>query len=472
VNRIPIRLRVAAAFAISMAVVLTGIGGFLYARLGSNLAAAHDRQLRLRAQDLTALIQEGNSTLSGAESPGFVERGESYAELVGADGRVVDSTPPLGRTALLDAEQLAAARRGVTFVDLPSSPGLDERSRLLATPVERDGERLVLVVGATMEDRAETLRSLRTLLLIALPAALALATAAGYFLAGLALRPVESMRRRAEAISAETPGERLPVPTTHDELERLGRTLNDMLARLESALERERDFVADAGHELRTPLALLRTELELALRQGESLEELRNALRSSSQEADRISQLAEDLLLIASSDRGRLDLRLEDVDVDDLLGSVVSRFDWRASESARSLAAEPAPGVRIRCDSLRLEQALSNLVDNALRYGEGPVHLLSKCLDGGVELHVADEGPGFPPDFLERAFERFSRADPARSPGGAGLGLSIVKAIAEAHGGQAGAVNSPSGGADAWVSLPIVQAGDALEGVPATVESG
>ncbi len=126
------------------------------------------------------------------------------------------------------------------------------------------------------------------------------------------------MRRRASAISAETPGERLPVPPTGDELERLGATLNEMLDRLELALDRERDFVADAGHELRTPLALLRTELELALRQAETPEELREAVRRSSQEVDRLSQLAEDLLLIARSDRGRLPLRVESLDMGDL----------------------------------------------------------------------------------------------------------------------------------------------------------
>src|SRR5207253_5266995 len=129
-----------------------------------------------------------------------------------------------------------------------------------------------------------------------------LATLAGYLLAGLALRPVESMRRRAAAISAETPGERLPVPGSRDELERLGATLNEMLERLEDALEREREFVADAGHELRTPLALLRTELELALRQARTADELRAAVRRSSHEADRLAQLAEDLLLIARTE--------------------------------------------------------------------------------------------------------------------------------------------------------------------------
>ena len=148
----------------------------------------------------------------------------------------------------------------------------------------------MLVVGTTSQDRAETLSSLRYQLLIAGPVAVILATIAGYLLAGLSLHPVEEMRRRAAAISAEKPGERLPVPATGDEVQRLGETLNSMLGRLEAAFEREREFVADAGHELRTPLALLRTELELALRHGETVEELRQAVSACSEEVDRLAR--------------------------------------------------------------------------------------------------------------------------------------------------------------------------------------
>jgi signal transduction histidine kinase len=340
------------------------------------------------------------------------------------------------------------------FFDVGNVTGLNEGSRALASPLRRNGRRAVLVVGATRQDRVETLASFRKELLIAGPTALLLACLVGYLLAGLSLRQVDSMRRRAALISAETPGERLPVPPTGDELQRLGTTLNEMLDRLEAALDRERDFVADAGHELRTPLALLRTELELALRQGETPEDLRESVRRSSQEADRLSQLAEDLLLIASSDRGRLPLRVEELDVGELFASVVNRFDWRASESAATLEADATAGIGVRGDRLRLEQALSNLVDNALRHGAGTVRLAANAENAHVELHVTDGGPGFEPQFLERAFERFSRSDPARGRGGAGLGLSIARAIARAHGGEAHAANRGSSGADVWLDLP------------------
>jgi two-component system OmpR family sensor kinase len=453
-NRLPIRIRVTAAFALAMALVLAGSGLFLYLRLASHLSLALDRELRLRAQDLAALVREPGSSLASDSGSSFVERGESYAQLVAPSGRVVDATRPLGRTPVLTPTQLRAARRAPILADKPSVSGLNESSRILATGVTRGGRPFVLVVGATLQDRAETLSAFRDELLIAGPIALVLASGLGYLLAGLSLRQVESMRRRAAAISAETAGERLPVPQTGDELERLATTLNEMLGRLEAGLERERAFVADAGHELRTPLALLRTELELALRHAGSVAELREAIRVSAREAERLSQLAEDLLVISRSYRGRLPIRLQSLDVGELFASVLSRFEWRAETEGKLVAANAPPRVFVSGDRLRLEQALGNLVDNALRYGGDEIRLEATNVDGDVGLHVRDNGPGFPEDFLDRAFERFARADAARGRGGAGLGLAIVQTIAEAHGGLARAANTEPSGADVWLSLP------------------
>jgi len=452
-SRLPIRVRVTAAFALAMAIVLVASGVFLYLRLSSHLALALDRQLQQRAQDLAALAAQPGISLARDSGDRFVESGESYAQLLDARGRVVDATRAIGRRPVLTVAEIAAARRRPIYIDRASTPGLDEGSRALATSVTGHGRQLVLVVGSTRGNNAETLHSFRTELLLAGPAALVLASLVGYLLAGLSLRQVESMRRRAASISADTPGERLPVPATGDELERLGTTLNEMLERLELALERERDFVADAGHELRTPLALLRTELELALRQATTADELREAVRVSSQEAERLSQLAEDLLLIARTERGRLPLREESVGVGELFETVVSRFDWRAEEAGATIVAAPAPGLRIRGDRLRLEQALANLLDNALRYGGDTITLRAAERDGLVELHVEDDGPGFQPDFLPRAFERFTRSDSVRGRGGAGLGLSIVRAIAGAHGGSAHVTNRATRGADAWLAV-------------------
>jgi len=436
-----------------MALVLAASGWFLYSRLSSHLATQLQQELQVRAQDLGALVAGGHGSLAADASSRLVEPGESYAQLVDS-GRVVDATPPLGGKPVLRGDQLRAAARGPLYATLPSVPGLNESSRVLATPVQRDGRRLLLIVGDTRQNDLETLASFRNELLIAGPIALLLASLAGYLLAGIALRPVEAMRSRAEAISAATPGERLPVPATHDELERLGVTLNEMLDRLEDALRRERDFVADAGHELRTPLALLRTELELALRHDLSAEELRGAVRVSVEDVDRLARLADDLLLIARSERGELPLQVETVQADELLASVARKFQWRADAERRPLAHEAPANLRLHADRLRVEQALGNLVDNALRHGGGTVLLRAEAVNGRVELHVEDGGGGFPPAFLEHAFERFSRPDAARERGGAGLGLSIVRTIAEAHGGSADAANVHGGGADVWLAVP------------------
>jgi two-component system OmpR family sensor kinase len=452
---VPIRIRVAGAFALAMALVLAGTSWFVYASTSSHLSQALDQNLRLRADDLSALVRQPRSSLAETSNAHFIELGEAYAQLLTPRGRVLDATRPLGRVPLLTSDELTRASAGTIFADRTSVPGLDEPSRLLATPVVRGGEKLVLLVGTTAQDRAETLSSLRDRLLIAVPVALLLATIAGYLLAGLSLRPVEAMRRRAAEISAETPGERLPVPTTRDEVQRLGETLNSMLARLEAALDRERDFVADAGHELRTPLALLRTELELALRHGETMDELRSAVRSSQEEVERLVQLAEDLLLIARTDRGELRLRHEPFGVRELLSSVATRFEWRAAEAGRELVVRDPGELLVVGDPLRLEQALGNLVDNALRYASGVVELEARRGPGdGLELHVRDGGAGFPQEYLPLAFERFTRPSADRAGHGTGLGLAIVETIAAAHGGEAGAANRERGGADVWIALP------------------
>ncbi|MFL5831775.1 MAG: sensor histidine kinase [Solirubrobacteraceae bacterium] len=452
----PIRLRVAAAFACAMAVVLAATGLFLYARLGDDLARSLDQDLQLRAQDLATVVQDPANSLAAESHARLIERGESFAQLIGQRGQVLDATRPLRRTALLGPAQVTTAlARGPRFFDRPSVPGLDEPARLLAVPVLRGGQRLVLVTGATRENRAEALRSLRTELLIAGPVALLLATGLGYLLAGTGLRAVEAMRRRAAAISAERAHDRLPVPRSGDELQHLGETLNAMLERLDRALERERGFVAEAGHELRTPLALLRAELDYALHYADSEDELRAALRNASAETDRLVQLAGDLLLIASSDRGQLPLRLEPVGVRELLESVRERFAWRAAEEERHLLVEAPADLVVQADRLRLEQALGNLLENALRHGDGEVTLRGAAAGDRLELQVLDHGAGFPPAFLPHAFERFSRGEESRAGGGAGLGLTIVATIAHAHQGTASARNRTEGGAEVSLSLPL-----------------
>jgi signal transduction histidine kinase len=437
-TRLPLRIRLALVFAAAMALVLSGAGWFVYARVASDLSSALDQQLRGRAQDLSALIRRGGS-LRATSGP-LVEQGESFAELVSVDGRVLDATDPIGRQPLLTAVELARARRGPVFLNRSSAPGLDEPARMLAVPIDRN----VLVAGATRENRAEILRSLRTAFLIGGPLALVLASLGGYILAGAALRPIEAMRRRAAEISSSSLDERLPVPGARDEVSRLGETLNEMLSRLEEGLARERRFVSDASHQLRTPLALLKTELELALRRARSAEELEQTIRSAAESTERLARLADDLLLLARAEEGRVPLKAEQTDVADVLHQVAERF-------CVEVDADP---LVITADRVRLEQALSNMVDNALRHGSGNVMLTARVRNGTAELHVLDEGPGFPHEFLGRAFERFSRSD-ASAVEGSGLGLAIVETIARAHDGRAHAANRPEGGADVWLALPL-----------------
>ena len=451
-RRLPVRLRMAAAFAVAMALVLAATGLYVYTRVGDDLNQALDQDLRLRGQDLSVVVAHRAAPLTDESGGRLIERGESFAQLLDERGAVVDATRPIGRRPLIAPDELRRALHTATFVDLPSVPGLDEPARLLAIAVTRGGARYVLVVGGTRENRNETLSSLRTKLLIAGPVALLLATALGYVFAGTGLRAVDAMRRRAADISADRPGERLPVPPANDELRRLGTTLNDMLARLEEALARERQFVADAGHELRTPLALLRAELDYALQHAEDEDELRDALTEASAETDRLVQLSGDLLLIAGSEHRRIPLRVEQIEARQLLESVRNRFVWRAQEEGRELEVAAAAGLTFEGDRLRLEQALGNLVENALRHGAGRVTVEAREADGRVRLRVSDEGAGFPTEFVGRAFDRFTRADPAHAGGGAGLGLAIVDAIAEAHGGTATVLDGAAGVA---IDLPV-----------------
>jgi two-component system OmpR family sensor kinase len=309
VSRLPIRVRLTLAFAAAMAVVLTVLGFVVYSRFEDRLIENVDQSLRSRATDIAAVVEASGPRLPDSGPGRFVESEESFAQLLDGSGRVVDGTARAESRALLDRDQIRRAREGSLTVARDDAVEEGDPARLFAVSV--DG--LTLVVGQAVDDDEESLATLRLLLLIGLPVALLLASCAGYAVAAAALRPVEAMRRKASAVGEHSPGERLPVPESRDEIGRLGETLNAMLARLEAAIEHERGFVADASHELRTPLAILKTELELALREGRTEEELRAALRSASDETDRLSRLADDLLVLARSDRGTLSLTLERV---------------------------------------------------------------------------------------------------------------------------------------------------------------
>jgi two-component system OmpR family sensor kinase len=450
-RRLPIRVRLTIAFAGVLTVVLGASGLVLYTEFERDLEAVIDRDLTARSTDMAALVARERDPQRA-----LVESGERVAQIYTPAGRVLASTAALQGTLALTRAQVREAARGRLQIDRKDTRA--GPARLRAIPASGgDGGPVVIVVGEPLASTDSSLDRLRDLLLIAGPLALLLATYAGYQVARAALRPVERMRARAEQITEHSTAERLlPVPETSDEIEALGHTLNELLRRLDAALTRERRMLSDASHELRTPLSVLRAEVQLALRGERDVRELREALESVGDETERLSRLADDLLVLARSDQGQLPIRGEPLDAHELLEAAARRAQAAASATGRSVVAE-APGedgAVAFADPDRAAQALDNLVTNALAYGRGEVRLNVREAEGRVELHVLDQGDGFAPELLDRAFDRFSRGDPARSGEGTGLGLAIVAAIAHAHGGAAGVRNRPGGGGDAWISLP------------------
>jgi signal transduction histidine kinase len=420
VSRLPIRLRLTAAFALAMTVVLVATGVVVYGRLRDDLTAAVDGGLTARA--------DGAEPAAPAGDPE-----EAFGEILAVDGGVVRRSGRIRGVALDEAERRRAARRVV--VTERSVPGIEGTARVRARP---GASGRVIVVGQSLQDRDDALAGLVRAFALGGPLAVLLASGLGYVLAAAGLRPVEAMRRRAAEVSLRDAGERLPLPAARDEVRRLGETLNAMLARLRGALEHERQFVAEASHELRTPIAVVKTELEGALRAGDHGPRTQAGLVAALEEADNLARLAEDLLVLARAGDGELPVRAEPVDVPVLLETVRREASGRAQAAGRGIEVAATAGLRVEADPLRLRQALGNLVDNALRHGSGAITLEARETTGGVELAVGDEGPGIPPGLSGRAFERFTRGEDARGRDGAGLGLAIVRAVAAAHGGHAG----------------------------------
>jgi two-component system OmpR family sensor kinase len=416
IGRLPVRLKLTLAFTIAIAAVLTATALFLYLRLRTELDNRIDQSLEARLELVSNRLQNGNGgprALTRAVVRG--EEGTGFVQIVLPGSRtVVGAREGLGDEPVLDRPDLRRlAEDGGTY-DLQSGQPELGAIRVVAAPVAVGAHHYIVAVGATLEERNEALSNVRTLLLIGGPVALILAALTGWIVVGAALRPVDRM-----------------------------------LVRLEEGLRRERTFVADASHELRTPLTMLKMELELMRQERPEGDEFDAALEAAIGDTDRLATLSEDLLVLARADRDRLPVNRAEVDVGELLAAVAARYP--AEKVA--VAEGGAKAVTIGADRARLEQALGNLVDNALAHGAPPVRLSAVRREGAVELHVADAGKGFPPDFLPQAFDRFSQASPGDGGSGTGIGLAIVRAIAEAHGGTA-AVGNRDGGADVWLTLP------------------
>jgi heavy metal sensor kinase len=448
---VSVRTRITLAFAGAMAVVLLALGLFVSWRTGADLLASVDAGLRSRADVLAAQVAANGADVPDVEAS-LIESDEAFAQIADGNGTILRSSPIVAGTPLLGPGTIVSLDRPAFFdrrID-----GIDDVTRVLAAPVRSGGRTLVLLVGSSLQDRRDQMLQLDATLLAVGAVALALISLGGWMLVGSALRPVDRLRREAAAFSVLEPDRRLEVPAGDDEFAALARTLNEMLDRLGEAFERERRFVDDASHELRTPVGVLRARLELALSRARTTAELEDTLRRSLADAGHLSRLADDLLVLSRARGGRVPIHREDIDLGQLVGTAVAGHRPAAAE--RDVRLEGSASGVARLDPLRVRQVLDNLLDNAIRHAPrgGLVRVRADRRDGAVRIGVEDGGDGFPPALLPRVFEPFVRGPSDDGSRGAGLGLAIVRAVAEAHGGTVRAENVQAGGARIVVTLP------------------
>jgi two-component system, OmpR family, sensor kinase len=449
----PLRLRLAAAFAV-VAAALFALGGWAFAtRLSSAQLSVIDSQLTVQLTQAARYLPPGSAAgAEAASSP--APPGDYVIQVIDPRGQVQGAGPDTGSAPLVTAGQLRQARDGRISVTTTAD---EEGMRIAAAPLAGHPG-WVAVAGESLETYQSTQGQVARELAVGGVGFVAVAGLGAYGLARAALSPVERLRRQVAAISGRGEASSIEVPSTGDEIAALAGTMNELLGRLQSALARQRALTADASHELRTPLAVLRGELELATRPGRTREDLAGAVRNAAAEAERLTRLTEDLLLLARNDEDRLSLRLERTDVRQLLESSAGHAASRLAEAGLTCRVDARPGTYAGLDADRIRQAVDNLVGNALRFAPGgSVIVLAARADGtDLVIEVRDDGPGFPAGFLPHAFERFRRPDSGRSrdDGGAGLGLAIVRAIVAAHGGVATAGNRPGGGAVVRLRLP------------------
>lgn len=443
-----IRSRLVAVFAVGSSVLLVLACGSLYIAFNSQLNAAIDQSLRDRAADITLDLKEGNVQ---------IRPGEPFAALVEPTGQVIEATiVGLRRNPVLTPKELSRVRKGEVIFNRRNVTGLGGRGRVLARPeTTNTGRNLIVVVGESLDAVNRAPQRLGALLGFVSPVLIGVVAWCGWVLVGAVLRPVRRLTEEAAAISLRQGGERLRQPPGDDEIALLGRTLNDMLGRIEASLAHERAFVDDASHELRTPISILRGELELAVQQPQDGEETERALHSALQEAERLGYLTENLLVLARADRGRLEPGAQRVDLRAAAEEVVRRHSLLRDVDIAVTGGD----VVAAADPVALDRVIDNLVANARRHARTRVRVDIGRDGERARLVVVDDGPGFPPEFLPVAFDRFSRADATRDRyhGGTGLGLAIVGTLVNAQGGWVQAGNDANtGGGRVTVTLPLV----------------
>ena len=434
------------AYATLASLIIFGAGALLlYHDLTSRLSRAISTELSVRLHDLESV------------SPGVASTQRhrlALTQIIRADGTVIE---PDGAKSVLTPAELEAASHRRIIVDRRLPPAEDE-VRLMARELDMPGESTPVVgVAAASTRPLEAARSqLSRVLYLAGPALAALVGVAAWFLAGAILHPVRRMTREASTISLADTGERLVEQPGNDEIAELGRTLNAMLERIEGAVAHERSFIDDAAHELRTPLAVLRGELELAAFEVSDPEATTVALASALEETDRLARLTTDLLTLARADAGQLAPQFSLTD----LGTVARDVTAHLARTATVQLVVEADHVVASVDADWLAQIITNVTANALRYASSLVQVTVTASGGSVSLVVADDGPGFPEAFLPHAFDRFARGADARtrSAGGSGLGLAITATLVSSLGGTISATNGPPlGGACLTITLPESQ---------------
>jgi two-component system, OmpR family, sensor kinase len=457
---LPIRVRLTLWHVAVLALVIAALGAYLVLRLRTDLVRDVDTSLSARADriaaEYVAYPKPDEFAEAGAVALAGLAGGQAAAQLLSADGQVLDTSddPIAARPMLARADLNAAAAGPILLTASVGAPLV--RMRVLARPVRSDGQTRILVVGASLQPVDAAGHRLLVILLTGGPIALMLAALAGWLLTGAALRPVGSMTALARRISVDRIAHRVPEPRTNDELGQLATTLNDMLQRLADGVASQRRLVADASHELRSPLAVMQVELEAALADDTIAPAAVDVLTSTAEEVERMSRLVDNLLTLARLDEGELELAIEPLDLRHLAELTATRFAALARAKDLSLEVAGPPAI-VSGDAERLRQMLSILVDNAVKYtDEGGVRLEVWCDGTQSGVTVADTGPGIRPADRTDVFGRFRRLDESRANSGSGLGLAIAAEIVRAHGGRIWVAGQPDGGARFTVALDTV----------------
>lgn len=437
-GRLPIRWRLTLWYTAFLAVVLALSGLGLYVGLRHILYDNfHEQTQSTFAFARSAVNTDGGRVSLDPATTESLRGDERFVRLFDRDGAVVVDTSAAAGDIPVNRDLIATALAGLTKTS--TAPGSDGTLVIQTAPVHTNGAIAgVLQVGVSRGDTDEVLGALVLVLGVVAPLSLAAAAGLGYVLAGRALAPVAAITETAARIGADDLHARLDLPLPDDELGRLARTFDAMLDRIEDAFERQRRFTGDAAHELRTPLSLMRGQVDLALSRPRSADEYRAALTDLDQDLERLTGLVGTLLTLARADSGRLPLVRGPMDLAETIGLLLEQYGPIAKETGLALVDESGPAP-LSADEDLLIQVLVNLLDNAIAHTPAGGRIRVGCRSEGdrVRLWVADTGSGIPSEDQQRIFDRFYRVDRGRTraQGGTGLGLAICQAIAEAHGG-------------------------------------